>query len=336
MAGHRRSKPTRGPPELDAGCIGYSQATENTYAPADIIVAVDNSGSMTEEAGFVRQHMGSSFSSVIVGAGIDAHVVFISADESETNGICIDAPLGSGSCPGDDNPPSFLHVKQEVGSRDALQQIIDHVPTYQHMLRPDAAKHVVVISDDDSMMPAFMFDSQFRAVIQAFDPGFVTYSFHAIYAFTGPGNHLCAGDPCCGLGARAGAVYEELVKLTSGVEGNLCLQDFAPVFDAVSQQVVSSTPLACEWEVPDPPAGEELDPTLVNVEFRGEGHPPQELGHVASEADCSSVQLGWYYDDPAEPSKVHVCPDACSVIQGIASAQIDMTLGCATRPAIPR
>jgi hypothetical protein len=44
--------------------------------PADIIFAIDSSGSMDEEIAFVQTHM-NAFSQQIVAAGIDARVILI-------------------------------------------------------------------------------------------------------------------------------------------------------------------------------------------------------------------------------------------------------------------
>ena len=81
----------------DAACVGITQTAENKLLPADIIFALDNSGSMDAEAKFVQANM--NIFSYGIPPHIDPHVVVISADTSDDNGVCIDPPLGSGSGP---------------------------------------------------------------------------------------------------------------------------------------------------------------------------------------------------------------------------------------------
>lgn len=320
----------------DAACSAIEEKATNKLQPADIVFALDNSSSMDSEAKFVQQHM-NTFSNSIVQAGIDARVVIIAANYGQDNGVCIAPPLGSGQCPNDDNPPSFLHVDQHVGSSNALSLTISKFPEYSSMLRVGASKHFVVVTDDNSSISASSFDQQIKPLLTGVDPAFTKYTFHAIYGYTEPDLFTCLtnSDPCCGQTAAVGTVYGELVQMTGGQKGNLCLQDFLPVFTAVSQAIQQGSSLACEWEIPPPPGGGTIDPLLVNVEFSIGGGAPQKLGHVGSAADCSKYQGGWYFDDPVSPKKIFVCPDTCGVIQSQTDAEIRILFGCATEPAVP-
>src|SRR5262249_23120975 len=99
----------------DAACAAVEQAAEALPSTAaGIVWIVDNSGSMTFEAQFVQNNL-NVFSRLISGGGVDARVVLISATRSGTasagsNGMCIAAPLGSGSCPDDTSYPRLFHV----------------------------------------------------------------------------------------------------------------------------------------------------------------------------------------------------------------------------------
>lgn len=102
------------------------------------------------------------------------------------------------------------------------------------------------------------------------------------------------------------------------------------------QTEVQSTILECEWDIPEPPPDEIFDPELVNVQFTAGSGDPQTIGAVETEADCANVESGWYYDNPADPQRVAVCPQTCDVIQTISDAQIDVLLGCEKKIAVPR
>lgn len=331
------------PPKLDIGSAETGIDTGNECAevgdtamvgvqPADIIVVVDNSGSMDLEAAFVQQHM-NMFSSQIFLANIDAHVVLISAPNTSDAGICLPQPLGSGACPDDTNLPGYLHIADGVGSNDALQKILDHFPTWAPQMRPTASKHIIVVSDDDSDLSATSFHNQFLAL----DPSHAGYRFHAIASPEDPVLACIAQTSCCPnffpFSAALSEEYIELAQLTGGIFGNLCLQNFGPIFDAVSTAVVSGAALACEYEIPPPPAGMDFDPDEVNVEFDDGMGGALQIGRVDDPSACAGVSDGWYYDVPAMPTRIVLCPQTCNTIQGFAQASVSIKFGCATVPA---
>lgn len=73
----------------------------------------------------------------------------------------------------------------------------------------------------------------------------------------------------------------------------------------------------------------------MNVRFTG-GGSQRELGRVDSPADCASFRDAWYYDDLAAPTKVMVCPDLCTEVQGGQAKEISIAFGCATKTPIPK
>jgi hypothetical protein len=283
---------------------------------------IDNSGSMDLENNWVAQNM-NGFSQQIFLANIEAHVVVISS-YPDNDGLCVDQPLGNGGCPlSDTNPPIFLHVDDKVGSNDALQKLLADYPMWKDTFRDESIKHLVVVSDDESDMDAGTFDAMFTAL----EPDFADYVFHAIVASQPP-----FVPPCTFISAARGQVYIDLVDATGGVFGDLCDQDFGPVFDAISEKVQTEAPLACEWDIPEPPEGQMFDPMKVNVEFTVNGMTT-EIGYVESAAECQNVTDGWYYDDPLMPTKILFCPQTCAKVQNAMGATVDIKFGCATKPA---
>lgn len=326
------------------GCAAISQQAANRLQPADVIWAIDNSQSMTEEILFVREQM-NAFSQQIVGSGVDVRIILISApydvdavtmasvadggsgggnnDSGGNNGICIDAPLGSGSCPDDSNPPAFVHIPQEVGSNDGLNLFVDTYPQWQSHLRPQATKTFVVVTDDDATDGPNNSASAFTQAVMALDPTlFAAWTFSGIYCFTQ-----------CPEAAALGSVYVDLVAQTQGVAGDLCLQDFAPVFDALAQSVIGASRVDCEWDIPPPPAGQSFDIGRVNVQYTASGAAAQPILHVPSSAECGA-QGGWFYNDVANPTRVLACPTTCATIQNDPGAQIDVLFGCKTVNAV--
>ncbi|MCC6213407.1 MAG: hypothetical protein IT376_00945 [Polyangiaceae bacterium] len=309
-------------------CAGVEQTANSVYAPVDIIWAIDTSGSMTEETAAVQQNM-NNFSWIIENAGIDFRIVMLAQKYTPpifiipAEGICIAAPLGSGQCPADSKPPRYNHLFETIGSTDALQKFISTYPTYQSVLRPNSVKIFTIVTDDDSAMSA----AEFTNAINALDPAYFKpgqWKVYSVHCFT----------ECEPWVARVGSVYTELVTQTGGYAGDLCLQSFNPVFQALAQGAVSASKLDCAWTIPPPPAGETFDKTKVNLEFTPEGGQKSTIGKVPSSADCGASG-GWYYDNEASPTQVLVCPSTCGVLQTGGNNKVNLTFGCETEIIVP-
>lgn len=303
-------------------CASFTASSTIGKKPADIIFVVDNSPSMVDEADAVQARL-NDFSQQIVGAGIDMRVLLLTAYPNPSvapsidTGICVEPPLGGGGCPvDDDNQPLFAHLHQNIGSSHALQKILDTQPTWAPMMRADSAKHIIVVSDDDSYLSAEGFDEQFRAL----DPGYEGYVLHGIVSLS-----------TCFFADTLGTEYIALAEMTDGVLGDLCEQEFQPLFDLLTTAVLEGTNLACEWEMPEAPEGQEIDPESVDVLLEVDGVG---LGaaYVAGTSDCTGVAHGWYYDDPAAPTRIVACPQTCDALQDAAEATLDIEVGCAQPP----
>src|SRR5690606_38294223 len=99
------------------------------------------------------------------------------------------------------------------------------------------------------------------------------------------------------------------------------------ITETVTETVIETVALPCEWELPDPPDGETLDPDLVNVILSTDGVAGDPIGRVQSADECAAVTAGWHYDDPENPTTIAVCPQTCDMVKnGNVSVQVD--LGC--------
>jgi len=317
-------------------CQAIAQEATPALQAADIIFAIDTSGSMGDESSFVNANM-NAFSQQIINSGIDVHVVMLAENQVsfpvplpvEPPGICIAAPLGSGNCPDDTNLDQYFHSPgAEVGSTDGLNVILDSYNDWAFMMRPNATKTLVVITDDNHSQAPYNDANdiagdadQFIADFTALDPAlFDTWKMSGIYSFTN-----------CPDAAQPGALWKEIIDKTGGLQGDLCQQQFQPIFDDLAAEIiVGASQLDCQWDIPAPPEGETLDPSLVNVVYTDGNGAEQAYGKVASEADCDPTQGGWYYDDNAAPSSIHLCQTSCDQAQADTSGKIDILFGCAT------
>lgn len=264
---------------------------------------------------------------MIAQTNIDYHVVMIAAT-SGSNSICVPPPLSGGSC---GNGPRFRLVDQKIGSNDALNHAISKYPQYQDFLRPDAVKHFVVVSDDNATDSPIDSPQAFTNALAGLQPSgmFAKWQFHAVYAYGGVLFVGCIGP--FGTGAAIGTVYAGLVQQTGGAQGEICADNWLPVFNAITNAVVVGSKVSCEYAIPDPGNGQTLDPDKVNVDYLPGGNPPaQPIYRVNGPGDCTagSGQGGWYYDDNVNPTKIILCPDTCTAVQSDPNAKVDVRFGC--------
>jgi len=95
---------------------------------------------------------------------------------------------------------------------------------------------------------------------------------------------------------------------------------------------IRTDPLACDFVIPEPKPGKELDFSRVNVSFT-KGKQKTDLYYVESVDNCDPETGGWYYDsDPrrGEPTKILVCPSNCEAFQATTGYAAEVALGCAT------
>lgn len=110
-------------------------------------------------------------------------------------------------------------------------------------------------------------------------------------------------------------------------------QDVSQAFlDAL--RAIRGETLACEYQMPQPPDGSDLDYNKVNVEYTPAGASmPATVFYVGEAASCDPTLGGWYYDaDPAAgqvPTKISMCPATCDGLKGV-GGQIDIKIGCQT------
>ena len=90
--------------------------------------------------------------------------------------------------------------------------------------------------------------------------------------------------------------------------------------------------LPCAFGIPEPPAGEAIDSNLGNVELSSPGGSTSELYRVGSAADCDPVNGGWYYDNPAAPGSLELCPTTCDAAVALGEgARVQISYGCQVR-----
>lgn len=145
-----------------------------TKEPVDIILVLDNSGSMADELQAVEDNINQNFASILAASDVDYRVILISrhrkavraaSGESSTS-ICVGSPLSGATCPSPKPVLSerFFHYNEKIESHDSLENIIGFYHRadsrsdltllgYSEWLRVGAKKVFLELTDDDEGGP---------------------------------------------------------------------------------------------------------------------------------------------------------------------------------------
>lgn len=84
--------------------------------------------------------------------------------------------------------------------------------------------------------------------------------------------------------------------------------------------------MSCDFELPSARTAKAVDPRRVNVTMTHEGRSV-ELYQVDSASACTDDGASWYYDDPKEPSRIHLCRSTCDVAR-MEGKRLNVEVGC--------
>ncbi len=122
--------------------------------------------------------------------------------------------------------------------------------------------------------------------------------------------------------AAAGGTQKALAIDASADPG----KDFLDAMNEIRGQALS-----CEFVIPVLPPGQTFDPNQVNVYHTPPGGQPTLVYYVEDATKCDLTLGGWYYDNPADPKSILLCPASCDTVKGSKGA-VDIQVGCVTIP----
>jgi hypothetical protein len=313
----------------DSVCVPRAAVAPRDPRRADLVIAIDASGSMSEETADVAASINGLAASAAA-LGVDLHIIAIASAD-----VCFPAPLGSGACSPDENLPAYRHVEESVGSNAALELIVSTHASWAGDLRSGATRSFLVVSDDDADMSS----SAFLSAMQALDLSFADLVFSAIASSHDP--DLCTScalscascaytccdkeNLCAPISAAEGRVYEELAASTGGLVRDLCLQSVEPLFDELAALISTRTRASCSYALPPDPGGGPIEPSRVAVSINP-AETVTSLPNAGSLGACGGP--GWFFDDPVTPERLELCPESCAVMRGDAAVEVTVSYGC--------
>jgi hypothetical protein len=87
--------------------------------------------------------------------------------------------------------------------------------------------------------------------------------------------------------------------------------------------------IPCQFQIPAPPTGEDIDYGLVNITYASPNCEPTYYYNVANVTGCGTTG-GWYYDNATNPEQILLCPTSCDQV-AVPGGRLVYTLGCTTR-----
>lgn len=134
----------------------------------------------------------------------------------------------------------------------------------------------------------------------------------------------------CGTGSEGpGTGYQALSKLTGGLRYPICQNStFDSIFNAIATAVVEESSAACDYALPE--ADGTFDPNKATIVYSTVNNQGKDVSttlvQVADLAACKSN--AWYFDNPADPNKITLCPTTCSAVKVDTNARVWAELGC--------
>ena len=90
--------------------------------------------------------------------------------------------------------------------------------------------------------------------------------------------------------------------------------------DLSEQMQKARVAATCAYDLPDEFDALPVYPEYVGVRYEPEGGSPVRLDKVSGSSGCGSA-AGWYFEDPARPRRIVLCPATCDLFQSTAASK---------------
>jgi hypothetical protein len=342
-------------------CAQAESAATLVKEPVDIILVLDNSGSMDDEIDAVERNINVNFAQILDESAVDYRVILISRHRKEardasseaSTSICVSAPLsGLATCPASDPVfgERFYHYFTKIESQDSFDIALDtyarpiaadyadrsdQAPIgWSEWLRDGAKKVFLELSDDSEDTPVATFVTGLQTEAPEHfgtDPAQPSFTFHSIVGVAEkavPTDPYLPDEPIttetCPAVTSAGQSYQELSIMTGGLRFPICgFEAYDVVFRRIAEDVATRTVLACDFAIPPVPDGKELelDKVAVNHVF-GDGSGEDTFLQAATATDCEPD--AFYIDG----GRIFLCPEACEVVRADEGARVQVLFTC--------
>jgi hypothetical protein len=301
----------------DASCASTSAQAE--LLPLDIIVLLDRSGSMSGTKWNGSTNALITFVNDAASAGLNVGIQYFPAANLMGLSSCDYTLYQNLAVPVGELPMNAPALVTSINNEDplggdtpmygALKGTLFNATAYQDA-NPTHKVIVVFASDGDpNDCPGNQNDIP---VIAGLAASALNYNGVQTYVIAIQGSSLASLNQIAAAG------------------GTMAAYDVTSDVTAFSQKMaeIRASALACEFLIPPPPDGQELDIAKVAVKFTPGMGSPSEIPKAEDAGDCGQGP-GWYYDNNTTPTKIILCPASCNSVQNDVMGNIEVLFGCA-------
>jgi hypothetical protein len=364
--------PGSGQVDVDDACIVNTAQAEFVQQAVDIILMLDNSGSMADELEAVEANLNVNFASILASSGVDYRVILLSrhrregrdVEEEASTSVCVTTPLSAlADCTSAPEPvfsDRFFQYSTKVESTDSFDIMLDsYLPPFDDedqfdlapsgwsaWLRPGAKKVFLELTDDNEDMPAADMLRQLTSMAPEHfgsdpaNPNFVFHSIIGIAEKNPPTDAYLPSEPiqtgvCTGNSNavdNAGATYQELSRLTGGLRFPLCEFD---AFDVVFRTIAQDVVLTSNiaCDFAIPPPPQGETLDLANVAIQYAPGDGSAAVQFGQAPTLDACQPNAFY---VANDRLNLCPDACSNIRRDPRANLAVLFTCESQIIVPR
>jgi hypothetical protein len=367
--------PPTGATNVPEACVIAKAAATLIRQPVDIVLLLDNSGSMSDELGAVEANINESFASILTTSDVDYRMILLSrhrqeprddSDEASTS-ICVSSPLsGLDDCDEADEPAfseRFFQYSTKLESSDSFDVLLDtYAPPFDESereekfdkapsgwsewLREGAKKVFLEMTDDDEDMPI----GEFVEALQSLgpehfgsDPAAPNFVFHSIIGLAEKSTPTDAYRPdeavqeetCTGNDNDVENAGESYQELSRMTGGLRFPLCQFGAYDVVFRRIAEDVVLTRQ--------------IACDVEI-----PPEPAGRAL---DLNNVAIEYSRADGAAPvqfgqapdlgscqadafyiadGRLNLCPETCSSIRGDRTASMTVLFTCQSQLIVPR
>jgi hypothetical protein len=159
---------------------------------------------------------------------------------------------------------------------------------------------------------------------------YVFYSIVGLIAKDDPLEPYLAAEPVtdaiCTTADKPGIGYQWLSNMTGGVRYPVCNHlSYDAVFDHLAASVIDIATVPCQIDLPEPPAGQIYALDAIELVFTSCRGASDSWNAVDDAAACGPDS---FYFDEDDPTTIHLCPEACAVVEADQEATLALSIPC--------
>lgn len=306
------------PPEdvgIGDGCA--SAVAEGELVPLDMLILLDRSGSMTTNAKWDSARTAIKGFADSVSGSVNLGLTYFPATAGDD---CNELSYQS---------PDVAILPLPANAADIKASLQAATTTGATPMRPAVEGTLLSITDHLAQHPL---DQGILVLVTDGDPGGCTANTITDVAAVAGDALIATPSIRTFVVGMEGANFTNLDKVATagGTVKSFDVGTGSSATQALVQalQQIRSESLSCEYVLPVPEQGK-LDYDSVEVRFfeGGDAGTTKTFTKVDSADDCTPASF--YYDDAKKPTKVILCPDACTDVKTAdLDAKVDIVLGC--------